>query len=273
MAYMKTDTILDKILAHKQDILQHQLQIAGETTRKQMARAAQTALPPRDFLFALQRDVVALIAEVKRASPSKGILVEDFDPVQIGEIYARNGAAAISVLTDERFFRGSLNDLRVVRDAVDVPVLRKDFIIDVFQVDEARANGADAVLLIVAALSDAQLADLYAQIRAYGMHALVEVHSETEMERALKLEAPIIGVNNRNLKTFEVDLATTARLAKMVPNEVVLVAESGIRVAEDVRQMGLLGANAALVGESLMKADDTGAFVRAFSQQKRQGTP
>lgn len=275
MAYVKTDTYLDKILAHKQEELSQDFQAAGGALnggvawREQVAHYAREAPPPRDFQAALQRDTVALIAEVKKASPSKGVLIEDFDPVRIATTYAENGASAISVLTDERFFQGNLRYLRAVRDVVKVPVLRKDFIIDSFQVDEARASGSDAVLLIVAALEDSQMVDLYAQIRAYGMHALVEVHHEAEMERALKLGASIIGVNNRNLKTFEVDLTTTERLAKMVPDNVILVAESGIRNGHDVRHMGEFGAHAVLVGESLVKSGDMAASVRDFSRQKR----
>lgn len=265
MPYVKTDTYLDRILAHKQD----ELQRASPVLRAQIMEAAQVAPPPRNILEALQRETVALIAEVKKASPSKGVLIEDFDPVDIGVTYAANGAAAISVLTDERFFQGSLRYMQMVREAVAVPVLRKDFIIDPFQVDEARASGADAVLLIVAALEDNQLADLYAQTLAWGMQALVEVHNEVEMERALALGAPLIGVNNRNLKTFEVDLNTTARLASMMPGDVTLVAESGIRGVDDVLRMGALGARAVLVGEALVKSGDMAATVRAFSQQKR----
>lgn len=275
MAFVETGTYLDKILAHKQAELRRQFDEAGGPMdggfawQAQVAHYARQAPPPRDFLAALQKDTVALIAEVKKASPSKGVLVEDFDPVRIATTYAANGAAAISVLTDETFFQGSLRYLREIRQAVAVPVLRKDFIIDPFQVDEARASGADAVLLIVAALEDGQLAELYAQIRAYGMHALVEVHNEAEMARALKLGAPLIGVNNRDLKTFEVDLATTGRLVAMVPAGVTLVAESGIASGADVAHMGRLGARAVLVGESLVKAADMAAAVREYSTQAR----
>ncbi len=275
MSYIKTNTVLDKILAHKQEELQRTFHEVGETlngeptSRMQIAEYARAAAPPRDFLKALQKDTVALIAEVKKASPSKGVLIENFHPVNIGSTYAENGAAAISVLTDAQFFQGSLQYLRQVRKAVGIPVLRKDFIIDPFQVDEARAAGADAVLLIVAALEDGRMSDLYAQIREYEMQALVEVHNAVEMERALKLGTPLIGVNNRDLKTFEVDLKTTGRLAAMVPDDVTLVAESGIRKGEDVKYMGELGARAVLVGESLVKSSDMAASVRELSSQKR----
>lgn len=266
--FVQTGTVLDKILAHKL--------VELEAARRQrplpeVINAARAAEPPRDFAAALQRDTVALIAEVKKASPSKGLLVSDFDPVAIGTVYAHNGAAAISVLTDERFFQGHLDYMTAVRAAVEVPVLRKDFVIAPYQVYEARAAGADAVLLIVAALEAGPLADLHALADDLGMAALVEVHDAPEMERALRLGAPLIGVNNRDLRTFDVDIETTARLAAMVPAEVTLVAESGIASADDVRRMGEQGAQAVLVGESLMKAPDMAAAVRAFSGQPRAG--
>jgi indole-3-glycerol phosphate synthase len=271
----KTNTILDDILAHKRQEIVELMQQEGyhdgfPSWMAQVDEYARRADPPRGFTAALQRSTVALIAEVKKASPSKGVLIHDFDPVQIATTYARNGAAAISVLTDQKFFQGHLRYLREVHDAVDVPLLRKDFIIDSYQVAEARAACADAVLLIVAALEDAVLAELHAQITESGMDALVEVHNETELERALKLGAALIGVNNRDLKTFNVDLDTTTRLAAQVPEGVTLVAESGIASAEDVRRMGRSGARAVLVGESLVKAgDDLATTVREFSSQER----
>jgi indole-3-glycerol phosphate synthase len=260
-AFVKTDTILDKILAQK-------LNEIGDNLAE-VARRAREAPPARDFAGALQRKTVALIAEVKHASPSKGVLIEDFDPVVLGSVYAQNGAAAISVLTDQQFFMGSLNDLTSVRVAVNVPVLRKDFTIDPYQVYEGRAAGADAMLLIVAALEDAQLADLHALILELSMSALVEVHNEAELERALKIGVTLIGVNNRDLKTFHEDLGTTGRVAALVPQGVTLVAESAIRSVEDVRKMGELGANAVLVGEGLVKAGNIAEQVRLFSSQPR----
>lgn len=263
--YVKTDTVLDKILAHK--------------VEENAARKTQRPLPElREMIaevdapldFALRRETVALIAEVKKASPSKGVLIEDFDPVAIGTTYAQNGAAAISVLTDERFFQGNMRYLRAVRDAVNVPLLCKEFVIDPYQVYEARAFGADAVLLIVAALEDSQMRELYNLIVELGMTALVEVHNEAEIARALALGAKVIGINNRDLRTFHVDMETTARLAKLVPQDVTLVAESGISSAEDVRRMGQLGAHAVLVGESLVKADNIAERVRDFSSQPRE---
>ncbi|NDJ62162.1 MAG: indole-3-glycerol phosphate synthase TrpC [Chloroflexi bacterium] len=268
--FVKTDTILDQILAHKVEEVGSKIGQSPAAVAE-MRRAAEAADSPRPFAAALRRaDQMALIAEVKHASPSKGVLIEDFDPVTLGTTYAANGAAAISVLTDERFFMGHLDDLQTVRSNVAIPVLRKDFIIDPFQVYEGRAAGADALLLIVAALTDAQLADLHAQISGLGMAALVEVHDEAELERALKIGAQVIGVNNRDLKTFREDLGTTGRVAAQVPPAVTLVAESAIRSAEDVRRMGSLGAHAVLVGEALVRADDLAAQVRGFSSQARE---
>jgi indole-3-glycerol phosphate synthase len=264
--FVRTQTVLDKILAHKVD------EIAACKRRQPLAAvetAAGEASPPRDMLAALRRDTVALIAEVKHASPSRGVLIDPFDPVALAAIYASH-AAAISVLTDERFFMGHLDHLAAVRQAVPVPVLRKEFVIDPYQVYEARAAGADAVLLIVAALTDDQLVALHALIVELGMAALVEVHNAAELDRALRLELALVGINNRDLKTFEVRLDTTAQLARQVPPDVVLVAESGIFTGADVRQMGRVGARAILVGEALVKADDIAAAVRELSRQPRE---
>lgn len=266
--FVKTNTILDKILSRKIEEVAERKSIHAPAKMRSDAEASPTA---RDFASALKQDTVALIAEVKKASPSKGVLIEDFDPVQLGMTYAQHGASAISVLTDADFFQGSLAYLTQVRLSVDVPILRKDFVIDSYQIDEGRAAGADAILLIVAALDDALMADLFAHIVALEMSALIEVHNEAEMERALRLGASLVGVNNRDLKTFDVDLDTTARLAKLVPDNVTLVAESGIRNVDDVRLMGRHGANAVLVGESLVRTQQTGNDlsdrVRAFSTQ------
>lgn len=262
--FVKTDTILDKILARK-------VEGSSQADTTSIKQAALQAPPARDFVAALHKDTVALIAEVKKASPSKGVLIENFDAVTLGTTYAENGAAAISVLIDQPFFQGHVHYLRDVRASVNVPVLYKEFVIDPYQIYEARANNADAVLLIVMALEDQQLADLHALIIELGMSALVEVHNEAELERALKIGAKLIGVNNRDLRTFHEDLDTTARLAKLVPSDVTLVAESAIRSATDVKRMGELGAHAVLVGEGLVKSGDIGAAVRQFSSQKREG--
>lgn len=266
-AFVATDTVLDRILDRKVEELACRRASVPEAEMR--ARAADAPCAPRDMLAALRGEQVSLIAEVKRASPSKGLLTKDFAPVLSAAAYAHNGAAAISVLTDEDFFQGSLAYLRAIRNAVEIPLLRKDFVIDPYQVYEGRAAGADAILLIVAALTDAQLADLYALTVELGMTALVEAHHEYEMERAQRLGAKLIGINNRDLKTFHVDLATTGRLAGLVDDDVVLVAESGIHSAADVRAMGRLGASAILVGESLMKAADTVARTRELSRQPR----
>lgn len=262
--FVKTDTVLDRILLRKLEAI--------ELLRPRLSEvrtACEFAPRVRDFSGALRRETVALIAEVKHASPSKGILIENFDPVALGRTYADNGAAAVSVLTDEPFFMGHLEHMTAVRVAVGIPVLRKDFVIDPAQVYEARAAGADAVLLIVMVLEDGQIADLHALTRELGMAALVEVHNEAELERALKAGATLIGVNNRDLRTFHEDLNTTARVAALVPENVTLVAESAIRSPEDVVRMGALGAHAVLVGEGLVKSGDIAAQVRAFSHQAR----
>lgn len=265
--FVKTDTILDKILARKADDLQ--AAFAAGADRAAVERDARHTSPPLDFAAALRRDTVALIAEVKHASPSKGVLIEDFDPVRLATTYAENGAAAISVLTDEPFFQGHLDHLRAVRSAVGVPVLRKDFVIDPYQVYEGRAAGADAVLLIAAALEDDKMADLHALIAELGMAALVEVHNEAELERALTIGARLIGVNNRDLRTFNEDLSTTGRIARLISDGVTLVAESAIRSAADVRRMGDLGADAVLVGEALVRSARAAEAVREFSSQSR----
>lgn len=267
-SYIKTDTILDKILARKALDLKEQTRDPAQAAR--VRREVSSAPPARDFTKVLQRATVALIAEVKKASPSKGVLIENFDPAALARTYTANGAAAISVLTDEPFFQGGLEHLRLARAVADMPVLRKDFVIDEYQVYEGRAAGADAMLLIVMALEDSHLRDLHDLITGLGMAALVEVHNEGELERALKIGAQLVGVNNRNLKTFAEDITTTQRLAKLVPPEVTLVAESAIRSAEDVRQMGACGAHAVLVGESLVKADNIALRVQEFSSQPRE---
>lgn len=266
-AFVTTDTVLDRILDRK---LQELADARARAADAAMRRAAENSpFDVRDLRTALQTDRVSLVAEVKRASPSKGSLTTDFAPVMTAATYARNGASAISVLTDEDFFQGSLRYLTAIRKAVDLPLLRKDFIIDPWQIYEGRAAGADAILLIVAALSDQQLTDLYALTNALGMRALVEAHNEWEMERALRLDAKLIGINNRDLKTFNVDLGTTARLANMVGDDVLLVAESGIFSAADARALGGLGAQAILVGEALMKAPDMVSLTRELSSQPR----
>lgn len=264
--FIRTGSILDKIIDNK--VLEVEA-IKQEISLSKVRDLAENAPPAKDFIGALRKDTVALIAEVKKASPSKGILIENFDPLALAQTYAENGASAISVLTDENFFQGKLTYLKEISKTVDIPTLRKDFIIDPYQVYEARMAGASAVLLIVAALDDSQLADLHSLINELGMSGLVEVHNEEELERAMMVEAPLIGVNNRDLKTFDVDLSTTERLAHLMPDTVTLVAESGIKSGADVVRMGAMGAHAVLVGEGIVTAENIVSAVHEYSSQKR----
>ncbi len=222
----------------------------------------EKAEPARDFRGALRRTGISLIAEVKRASPSKGVLMDNMDPATLGAIYEHAGAAAISVLTDEKYFQGSLADLVSVRRAVDVPCLRKEFIIDPYQIYESRAASADAILLIVRILSDEELKDFQALAHELGMACLVETHDAAEVERALEADAAIIGINNRDLTTFEVDMMRTLEIKKMVPGGKVLVSESGIRTRDDVRRLDKGGIDAILVGEALVMSDDISGKIR-----------
>ncbi len=220
----------------------------------------------RKFKDALEDPGLSVIAEVKKASPSKGIISKDFRPVETAQEYETFGASAISVLTEQDFFFGSSEYLKDIKKAVAIPILRKDFIIDVWQVYESKLIGADAILLIAAILSDSQLRECRQTAQMLGMCALVETHDETEMQRAIDSGAEIIGINNRNLKTFEVSLETTERLIKMVPPGKTIVSESGIMTADDARFVHSLGADAVLVGESLMKAQDIGQQLAAIKK-------
>lgn len=227
--------------------------------RDELRKAALMRNEFRSFRAAIEKpDDLALIAEVKKASPSAGVIAEQFEPVQIAQNFARAGAEAISVLTDEPFFQGRLEYLAQIREAVAVPLLRKDFILDELQILEAVAAGADAILLIVAALSDEQLARLLERAATYQLDALVEVHTLAELDRALATNAAIIGINNRNLATFEVDLGVTEELSEQVPSGIVLVSESGIKTADDVARVKACGVNAVLIGEALMRAPSGG---------------
>ncbi|MBI5397819.1 MAG: indole-3-glycerol phosphate synthase TrpC [Verrucomicrobia bacterium] len=251
--------ILDEIVAQKRTEVAELRPRAAELKRLAAARSER-----RDFAAALRRadGHMALIAEVKKASPSAGVIRPDFDPVAIARDYERGGASCLSVLTDEEFFQGHLDYLRRIREAVKLPLLRKDFIVDELQIHEAAAAGADCVLLIVACLKQDELVHLFRVAADCRLDALVEVHDEAELDRALAAGAKIIGVNNRDLKTFKVDLAITERLAKRLPSGKTLVAESGIHTRADVERLARCGVNAILVGESLMRSNDIPAKVR-----------
>ena len=246
-------TILEKILAVKRAEVAAAKQAAPNVEAR--ARAAPAS---RDFVGALRAKKPAVIAEIKRASPSKGLLRANFDPAAIAKSYQQAGAACMSVLTDRQFFQGSAEDLINARAACALPALRKDFLIDPYQVLEARAMGADCVLLIAACLEDAQMRELEKVAQGLGMAVLVEVHDAQELERALALTTPLIGINNRNLRTFETRLETTLELLPSIPAQRVVVTESGILSAADVRRMRERGVDTFLVGEAFMRADDPG---------------
>ena len=203
-------------------------------------------------------DEISIIAEIKKASPSRGIIRKDFDPLAIAQVYEQHGAAAISILTDQKFFQGDLGYLQQVRDITSIPLLRKDFIVDAYQIYETRVAGADALLLIAAALSRQSLSDFFALASHLGLHVLLEVHNQKELERALLTDAPIIGINNRDLKTFRVDLSVTTQLAHQIPHDHVIVSESGIHDVRQLRFLKGLGVHAVLVGEALMAKEDIG---------------
>jgi len=223
----------------------------------ELCRAVLAQPPPLDFASALHGDCIQLIAEVKRASPSKGIIRPDFDPVEIAQTYASNGASAISVLTEARYFQGSLNHLRDIRNALRnkrLPLLRKDFIHDPYQVYESRAYGADSLLLIVAILTPEKMEELLSLSHELGMSCLVEVHNEADLEVALGSRAGIIGINNRDLTTFTIDLTTTERLRPLIPRDQIVVSESGIKDRSDMEKLKRWGIDAVLIGEALMSA-------------------
>ncbi|MFW5941019.1 MAG: indole-3-glycerol phosphate synthase TrpC [Chloroflexota bacterium] len=268
--------MLDEIMAHHREQLP---KIKRAVPLEDVRAFAGMAPPPLDFVAALSRPGVSLIAECKKASPSRGLLVRDYDPGQLAQAYVRAGASAVSVLTDARHFQGTLDDLREVKEALQTmkgpgtgqpaPVLRKDFIFDPYQIYEARAAGADAVLLIARVLGRNDLRSLLELVHELGMEALVEVHSADELEKVLALEPRVIGVNNRNLQTFEVDFENTARLRQQIPETVVTVAESGIKGPEDVKRMAEIGVDAMLVGESLVRSKDVFAAARSLVKAGR----
>ena len=254
-------TVLDKIISYKKD----EVALAKANTPLSALETLASDYKPKAFIRRLQQvssNGMALIAEVKKASPSKGLIREDFSPAAHAQDYVDGGAACLSVLTDTPSFQGSADYLRACREAVSIPILRKDFMIDPYQITEARAWGADCILLIMACLSDLQARELYDSATAHGLDTLVEVHDEEEMRRAGALGAKLIGVNNRNLKTFQTSLDTTVRLAPLAPKGALLVSESGIFSHQDMETLSAAGARAFLVGESLMRQDGIASATR-----------
>jgi len=250
-------TILDEIVQYKREFVKH---ARGKACFEEIKKRAEEIPPPLDFHAALcsPRGQIRVIAEVKKASPSKGVIRQDFDPVMIAQRYAQCGAAAISVLTDEKYFQGTLEHLRAVRQAVPLPLLRKEFVIDEYQIYEAREAGADAILLIVAILDDRDLSRFYKIARGLGMSALIEAHTKEEVSRALRISPRIIGINNRNLKTMKVDIEQSIRLRPLIPEGICVVSESGIKTKEHLFHLAGHNIQAALVGEKPMQSPDPG---------------
>lgn len=254
--------ILDDIVAAKRSEL---AAVQRRTSLLQLQKLAQSQSPALDFAASLRGEDISLIAEVKKASPSAGLIRADFNPREIAQIYADNGAVAISVLTETKYFKGSLGYLKDIKESLGdrrVPLLRKDFIFDPYQVYEARAYGADSLLLIAAILTPDKLKNLLALSREIGMEPMVEVHDEAEVKVALDINARIIGINNRDLKTFKTDLSTTERLRQLIPEDRVVVSESGIKNRNDIAKLGRWGVDAVLIGESLMASQDIAVKMR-----------
>jgi indole-3-glycerol phosphate synthase len=267
-AHANTGTVLDRILDARRAAVDHRKKVLPEAALKYGAKAAT---PLRDFAAALSRDGLNIIAELKPASPSRGVLREPFDAVALARSLEAVGAAALSILTEEEFFHGSLKNLREARKSIALPVLRKDFIFDPWQVWETRANDADSFLLIVAALGDAQLRDLIALGRQLGMEPLVEVHARGELDRALAADARILGVNNRDLKTLTVRAETSFELIDQIPDDCIAVSESGLRTHDDLVRLRAAGFDAFLIGEHLMLAPDPAAALANLLTAATQG--
>ncbi|MBT9148710.1 MAG: Indole-3-glycerol phosphate synthase [Dehalococcoidia bacterium] len=251
--------ILDEIVASTKKLIANR---KSRVSIAEMAQAARDQTPPRDFAAALGGSNIRLIAEVKRASPSKGLLAPNIAAAALARTYEKAGAAAISVLTETEYFRGSLADLEAVRTAVSLPILHKDFVLDPYQVYEARAHGADAVLLIVAILSPGELQNLLKTTHSLGMVALVEVHDREDLEQALAVDPKIIGINNRSLADFSLSLETTVELRPLVPGGKIIVSESGIHTRDDVKTLEDIGVDAILVGEALVRSADPARKIR-----------
>jgi indole-3-glycerol phosphate synthase len=258
---IKSGTVLDRIIEARRAAIAHRKKSVPETALRFGVKHGQ---PVRDFAAALTRDSLNVIAELKKASPSRGLIREDFDPVALAKGFEAAGAAALSVLTEEEFFQGDLKYMKDARAAVGVPVLRKDFIIDPWQVWEARATNADSFLLIVAGLDDSLLTELLALGRELGMEPLVEVHTREELARALTADARIVGVNNRDLRTLEVRVETSAELIAEIPEECIAICESGLRTHDDLVRLRGVGFDAFLIGEHLMSQPDPGAALRTL---------
>ncbi|NNE53091.1 MAG: indole-3-glycerol phosphate synthase TrpC [Sulfitobacter sp.] len=257
-----TDTILDKIKAYKLKEVEADKAARPLAEVEAEARAAGPVRPFAQALHEASREGYGLIAEIKKASPSKGLIRADFDPAKLAQAYAEGGATCLSVLTDTPSFQGAKEYLTAARAACDLPALRKDFMYDTYQVAEARALGADCILIIMASVSDAQAAELEAAATDWGMDALIEVHDADELERASLLKSRMIGINNRNLKTFETTLDTTRTLSKAVPADRMIVSESGLNMPKDLADMALYGARVFLIGESLMRQEDLAGATR-----------
>jgi indole-3-glycerol phosphate synthase len=258
---VKTGTILDRIVEARRDSLERRKRLIPMNALHMTLRRTE---PPRGFHTAVARPGINVIAELKKASPSRGVLRESFDPAELAGGFAAAGAVALSVLTEEEFFQGSLENLRAARKAADIPVLRKDFLFDPWQVWESRAAEADSFLLIAAILDDSLLRELLAAGRELQMEPLVEVHTRAELERVVAAGAKIIGVNNRDLRSFEVLVETSFDLAQSIPDDCIAVSESGVRTREDITRLGDAGFDAFLIGEHLMTAPDPAATLRAL---------